>query len=93
MKVKTETLTNIFSEQKAPHCPGMLLVDCEGMDYEVLRGLDFARFRPTVIVTEEYEWEPEKHAAKYALLIHNNYSLVQKVGCNTIWIDRSAKKR
>jgi hypothetical protein len=58
------------------------------MDYEALLGLDFAQFRPSIIVTEEYEWEPDKHAAKYSLLIKANYSLVQKLGCNTFWIDR-----
>lgn len=93
VKVKTDTLSNILREQQAPSSLGMLLVDCEGMDYEVLLGLDFSRFRPTVITTEEYEWEPRKHAAKYALLIHNDYSLVQKVGCNTMWVDRSARRR
>ena len=93
VKVKTETLSNILREYDAPHCPGILLVDCEGMDYEVLLGLDFEQFRPTMIATEEYEWEPAKHAAKYGLLIQNNYSLVQKVGCNTVWVDRSARNR
>jgi FkbM family methyltransferase len=93
VKVKTDTLTNILEANQAPDHPGILLVDCEGMDYEALLGLDFSRFRPTVLVTEEYEWEPWKHAAKYTLLIHNSYSLVQKVGCNTIWIDRLAQKR
>jgi FkbM family methyltransferase len=93
VKVKTDTLTNVLREHNAPSNPGILLVDCEGMDYEVLLGLDFAKFRPIVIATEEYEWEPAKHAVKYGLLIQNNYSLVQKVGCNTIWIDRSARRR
>jgi hypothetical protein len=63
------------------------------MDYEALLGLEFSRFRPTIIVTEEYEWEPDKHAAKYGLLIRNRYTLVQKVGCNTVWADRLAKRR
>lgn len=93
VKVQTDTITNILKRYHAPNRPGILMVDCEGMDYEALLGLDFGQFRPTVIVTEEYEWEPEKHAAKYALLIHASYSLVQKVGCNTFWIDRSAKRR
>jgi FkbM family methyltransferase len=93
VEVKTDTLTNILANQKVPGRPGILLVDCEGMDYEVLLGLDLVRFRPTIIVTEEYEWEPSKHAAKYDLLIHANYSLFQKVGCNTIWIDRTAVRR
>lgn len=93
VRVKTETLGNILKEHRAPRQPGMLLVDCEGLDYECFLGLDFSLFRPTIIATEEYEWEPLKHAAKYALLIQNNYSLVQKVGCNTIWVDRSVRKR
>jgi FkbM family methyltransferase len=93
VKVKTDTLSNVLRQYDAPNCPGILLVDCEGMDYEVLLGLDFAQFRPTVIATEEYEWEPAKHAAKYGLLIQNNYSLVQKVGCNTVWVNRTAHRR
>ena len=93
VRVKTETLTNILTRSAVPARPGILTVDCEGMDYEALLGMDFTLFRPTVIVTEEYEWEPEKHASKYSLLIKANYSLVQKVGCNTVWLDRSATKR
>jgi FkbM family methyltransferase len=93
VKVRTETITNILRQCSAPNQPGILSVDCEGMDYEALLGLDIQQFRPTIIVTEEYEWEPQKHAAKYALLINANYSLVQKIGCNTLWIDRSAKER
>ena len=93
MSVRTDTLTSILKHEQAPSRPGILLVDCEGTDYEVLLGLDFEQFRPTVILTEEDEWGPKNHAAKYALLILANYSLVQKVGCNTIWIDRAAVKR
>jgi FkbM family methyltransferase len=93
IRVRTDTLTEILQRCSAPRQPGILSVDCEGMDYEALLGLDFQQFRPTIVVTEEYEWEPEKHAAKYALLIRANYSLVQKLGSNTLWIDRDARKR
>jgi FkbM family methyltransferase len=90
--VKTDTLTNILRSNGSPRQPGILLVDAEAMDYEVLLGLDFSEFRPTLICTEEYELEPHKHAAKYSLLIENGYGLVQKVGCNTIWVDRAAAR-
>jgi len=92
VKVRTETLTDILRAQQAPSQPGILLVDCEGMDYETLLGLDFSCYRPTVVVTEEYEWEPDKLASKYSLLVRNGYSLSQKVGCNTIWVDRGARR-
>jgi hypothetical protein len=65
-------------------------VDTEGFDFEVLDGLDFSQFRPRIIVTEEYELNIDKHAAKYSILIKNRYSLVQKIGFNTIWLDRRA---
>jgi len=93
VKVQIETITNVLRQYDAPNRPGILLIDCEGMDYEALLGLDFAQYRPTVIVTEEYEAEPEKQAAKFTLLFRSNYSLVQKFGSNTFWIDRSAKRR
>jgi FkbM family methyltransferase len=92
VKVKTDTITNILRQYSVPHRLGILSVDCEGMDYEALLGLDFDQFRPAIVVTEEYEWEPEKHAAKYGLLIRAGYSLVQKIGCNTIWLDRKTEK-
>ncbi|HET6266910.1 MAG TPA: FkbM family methyltransferase [Acidobacteriota bacterium] len=88
-RIRTETLTNILSQYKAPSAFGLLLVDTEGFDFEVLDGLDFSQFRPRIIVTEEYEWDIDKHAAKYSLLVKNRYSLVQKIGFNTIWLDRS----
>ena len=89
-RIKTETLTNVLRQHKAPSAFGLLLVDTEGLDFEVLDGLDFSQFRPRIIVTEEYKSNVDKHAAKYALLVKNSYSLVQKIGCNTIWIDRKA---
>jgi FkbM family methyltransferase len=89
IKVRVERLTDILRQNGAPARPGMLLIDTEGMDFEVLSGLDFGHYRPSIIVTEEYEWDPTKHAAKYSLLINHGYSLVQKIGCNTIWRDKN----
>lgn len=88
-KVRVERLTDILTQHGAPARPGLLLIDAEGMDYEVLNGLDFELYRPTIVVTEEYESNVPKHAAKYSLLVTRNYGLVQKIGANTIWIDRS----
>jgi hypothetical protein len=64
----------------------MLLIDAEGMDYEVLQGLDFNRFRPRIVVTEEYISNPEKHHNKYRLLPDRDYTFYKMVGCNTFWI-------
>ena len=64
IKVKTKTLTDILDEAlyqfpqwpHEPSCPRAfcyLSVDTEAMDLEVFRGLDFNKYRPAVITTEE----------------------------------------
>jgi FkbM family methyltransferase len=64
--------------QDAPPAIDILKVDVEGAEADVLRGADFSRFRPKVIVVEAIkpftlapswdEWEP--------LLAHNGYDYV-----------------
>lgn len=86
VEVVVDTLTNILTEAQFPQDFSLLLVDAEGMDYEVLLGLDFDKFQPRIIVTEDYEVNPEKHQKKFQLLENNGYTLAEHVGCNTIWI-------
>lgn len=83
--VAVDTLTNILAENAWPRDFGLLLIDSEGMDHEVLLGLDFTRFCPWIIVTEEYPWNASKHESKYQLLRGNQYTLRASLGCNTIW--------
>lgn len=84
--VTVETLTHVLGARSWPADFGLLLVDAEGVDHEVLVGLDPARFRPRVIVTEEYAWNAAKHLAKYDLLRERGYRLWAAVGCNTVWL-------
>jgi hypothetical protein len=61
----------------------LLSIDTEGHDLSVLRGLDFDRFQPRVIITEtDDETEPDKRE----LLVDHGYRLVHGVGVNTIWL-------
>lgn len=84
--VEVTTLTDLLASHRWPHDFAMLLIDAEGMDYEVLQGLDFNRFRPRIVVTEEYISNPEKHRNKYRLLLDRDYTFYKMVGCNTFWI-------
>ena len=86
--VRTETLTGVLNQADWPQDFALLLVDAEGMDYEVLCGLDFSRYQPSVIVTEEYVANPAKHQAKYDLLRTNGYRLHQVTveGANAVWL-------
>jgi FkbM family methyltransferase len=83
--VQVETLTALLAEHRFPKDFSILLIDAEGMDYEVLLGLDFDRYQPRLIVTEEYPRNAEKHNRKHRLLMDNHYQLHKHVGANTIW--------
>jgi FkbM family methyltransferase len=80
--VQVKTLSGLLAEQKIPADFGLLSVDVEGMDYEVLLGLDFSRWRPRVIITENYA---PKEIKKSELLVRHKYKLAARAGDNTIW--------
>jgi FkbM family methyltransferase len=84
--VSVKTLTEVLDDCQWPRDLSLLMVDAEGMDYEVLLGLDFELHRPRIIVTEEYISNPEKHRSKYRLLLDKGYTFHSMVGSNTIWI-------
>lgn len=87
ISVPVRTLTSVLEETEAPHDFSLLLVDAERRDHEVLAGLDFGRYRPRVVVTED---GVARHAEKYALLRDRGYALYTVVaGTNSIWVSSS----
>jgi len=84
--VKVHRLHDLLAQRSVPRNFKVLSVDTEGMDYEVLLGLDLSIFRPQVIVTEDYA---RKDAAKYALLQNAGYELLGKCDCNSLWRAKS----
>lgn len=85
-EIEVDTLTNVLRSCDAPADFSVLSVDAEGMDYEVLKGLDFSQFRPRIVISEEYVQNEKKHNDKYALLENNGYTRFCQLGCNTIWV-------
>lgn len=82
IQVKVETLSDVLAEQKFPADIGVLTVDTEGMDYEALLGLDFSRWRPRLIITEDHA---PKEAKKAEWLTSQGYRLVTHIANDTIW--------
>lgn len=82
IQVEVKCLSDVLNGLSIPRDIGLLTVDAEGMDYEVLLGLDFSRWHPRLIITEDYE---AKEAKKTALLTGQGYQLVMPIAGNTIW--------
>jgi FkbM family methyltransferase len=81
--VPVETLADVLNARQIPKDFGLLSIDTEGMDYEVLLGLNCSVWHPRVIITEDYE---SKDALKAEYLESHNYRLRAHIkGGNTIW--------
>jgi len=81
--VRVERLGTVLATNEVPHDFGILSIDAEGMDYEVLLGLDLKRWRPRLIITEDYEPKVEKKAA---YLSENGYEKVAHCDANAFWL-------
>ena len=86
--VDVDTLTNLLSAQNFPKDFSLLLIDTEGMDYDVLQGLDFDMFRPRVIVSEQYILNQPKHNGRFRLLFDRGYVMCNQIGCNYVFVLR-----
>jgi len=80
--VTVEKLETVLAAQSIPRDFGILSIDAEGMDYEVLLGIDLKVWRPRVIVTEDYT---PKDAQKSEYLKRNRYRHSGQCAGNALW--------
>lgn len=86
--ITKRTLTEVFDEHDVPSDLAFLSIDTEGMDLEVLLGLDLDKYKPRVISTEDVSFNShlirakvfkqnlnadKKNPRKRRHLIDNNY--------------------
>jgi len=63
----------------------LILIDTEGYDLEVLKNIDFRRYRPKLIIYEQIHLSPKDRAEAIRLLKCNGY-VVQPAGMNNVAI-------
>ena len=76
--VPARTLNSILTESGAPQPIDFLSIDVEGHEIEVLRGFDFARWQPRLILLEDHVSNLRKH--RY--MKSSGYRLVRRTGLN-----------
>lgn len=88
IEIEVITLTQLFNEQKPKHLH-VLKIDVEGLEYEVLKGNDWKRYRPELICIEA------NHMVKdwYPILQKANYSLVFNDGINNYYLSEESLYR
>jgi FkbM family methyltransferase len=85
--VRVERLETVLKAHGIPEDFGILSIDAEGMDYEVLLGLDLERWHPRLIVTEDYKPKAE---IKSKHLTEHGYEQVANCDANSFWLHNSS---
>ena len=88
VKVQCDTISNIIQDTNFDINFSVLKIDAESWDYFVLKGLDFSKYKPIFIISEDYFMEPENCRNKYYLLEDQGYVLLGWIEHNTLWRKR-----
>ena len=73
----------MLANEKIPNDFGILSIDAERMDYEVLLGIDLNVWRPRVIITEDYA---PKDAQRNEYMKQKRYRHAAQCGVNSLWV-------
>ena len=95
IEVEAVTLTSLC-EQYAPEEIHFLKIDVEGHEEQVIRGMDFSRFRPWILcveATEPMKVHVPTHEAWDHLLIEANYEFGHFDGLNRWYVAREHNDR
>ena len=88
-RIKTQTLTKILKENHFPTQFELLSIDVEGVDFEVLKGLDLKIYQPQIICIENWKALSGVDAIlgseTHQYLIKQNYQLVALTGLSSIY--------
>lgn len=87
IKVKTDTLTNILNTDGIETID-LLSIDVEGTELEVLKGLDFDKYSPRLILLEDKHLYLNKHL----YLKKKGYVLVKRLNGNCWYIHKSSPR-
>lgn len=88
-RIKTQTLTKILKENHFPTQFELLSIDVEGVDFEVLKGLDLKVYRPEIICIENWKalcgLDMLLASETHQYLRQQQYQLVALTGLSTIY--------
>ncbi len=74
----------------------LVSVDVEGWNYEILKDIDFGKYRPFCFCVETLTFSPQGRGEKIREIIDlfekNNYQIYAETNLNTIFIDKMKQK-
>jgi FkbM family methyltransferase len=89
VKMPLRNINHVIAENFGGAAPDYVSIDIEGLDYAVLRTLDFKRFRPKIICAETIVTNTLRHNPDTTrLLTENGYEVRGMTLANTFYVDR-----
>lgn len=82
-RIKMMTLDEIIEQSKCPAID-FVSIDVEGTEFDVLRGFDVTRHRPSLLLLEDHLFNLKCHC----LLRASGYRLVKRTGLNSWYVPR-----
>ncbi len=90
IKAPLFTINDIFKENHVPGHEIILSIDVEGLDFDILKSIDFSTWKPSVICIETVEFSTdltgEKRTEIFDFLYSKNYRLYADTYINSIFI-------
>jgi FkbM family methyltransferase len=83
-----DTLARQFGIEKID----VIVIDTEGYDFEVLKQIDFHRFRPSIVIYEHLHLSPVVKERSQVLLNENGYDVHDSYRTNYVAIRRQPRK-
>lgn len=89
IKIKCNKLTTVLIENRIKNFD-YLNIDVEGVELNVIKGLDFDKYSPKLISVENNHLliKDYMESETYKILINNNYVLINKIGVTNFFIKK-----
>ena len=91
--IPVSTIDSIFQNYFNNSCPNIIFIDAEGLDFKIIKSIDFNKYKPEVICVETISYELNGRGVKDSELIDfvlsKGYFLYADTNINSIFVKKS----
>lgn len=97
IQTKIKSINNVIDECFGGKAPTLISIDCEGLDFEILKSMDFKRFRPVFVCAETADpcvgGLGRKTPEVVDFMRSNGYEVFADTYVNTIFIEAKIRDK
>jgi FkbM family methyltransferase len=93
VRIQVLTINKVMEKYFNHVAPNLISIDVEGLDFQILKMLDFKKYRPEVICIETVKFSPikpeEKELDILPFMLDNDYFLFGDTFINSVFVDKT----